>query len=49
MPLQGDIAVVEEEQVPDQPLGGDVSVTTSGEDRKLFNVSSTKYKCLKIW
>lgn len=36
MPLQGDIAVVEEGQVPDQPLGGDVSVTTSGEDRKLF-------------
>ena len=36
MPLQCDIAVVEEGQVPDQPLGGDVSVTTSGEDRKLF-------------
>lgn len=36
MPLQGDIAIVEEGQVPDQPLGGDISVTTSGEDRKLF-------------
>lgn len=36
MPLQGDIAVVEDGQVPDQPLGGDISVTTSGEDRKLF-------------
>lgn len=36
MPLQCDIAVVEEGQVPDQPLGGDVSVTTSDEDRKLF-------------
>lgn len=36
MPLQCDIAVVEEGQVPDQPLGGDVSVTTSSEDRKLF-------------
>ncbi len=36
MPLQGDIAVVEEGQVPDQPHGGDMSKTTPNEDKKLF-------------
>lgn len=39
MPLQCDIAVVEEGQVPDQPLGGDVSVTTSVKTESyLWNV-----------